>query len=124
MLDIGGVLEVTPATGWQQRWAHELGLSREDFDRRLGALWRPGATGAASLAEIEQQTAQKLGLDERQLQRLTTDISTSISGRSTTSSPNISQPCAPGCGPGSSATALSVPASESNPLTSLRRCAT
>lgn len=80
VFDIGGGLEITPATGWQQRWAQELGLSREDFERRLGPLWRPGATDAASLAKIEQQNAQKLGLDARQLQRLTADIWTEYLG--------------------------------------------
>jgi epoxide hydrolase-like predicted phosphatase len=80
VFDIGGVLEVTPATGWEQRWAEELGLSRSDFARRLGPLWHPGETGAVSLAEIEQQTAERFGLDERQLQRLTADIWTEYLG--------------------------------------------
>lgn len=26
VFDIGGVLEITPPTGWEQRWARELGL--------------------------------------------------------------------------------------------------
>jgi hypothetical protein len=26
VLDIGGVLELNPATGWQKRWAAKLGL--------------------------------------------------------------------------------------------------
>lgn len=72
--DIGGVLEAIPATGWQQRWADELGLSRDDFERRLGPLWRPGATKTASIAEIEQQTAHKLKINQDHLQRLTADF--------------------------------------------------
>lgn len=80
VFDIGGVLEVTPATGWQHRWAEELGLSGGDFERRLGALWQAGETGATSLADIEQQTAEQFGLDERQLQRLTADIWTEYLG--------------------------------------------
>jgi epoxide hydrolase-like predicted phosphatase len=74
VFDIGGVLEYTPATGWEQRWAEELGLSRDEFERRLGPLWEPGAIGSASLAEIERQTAEEFGLDERKLRRLTADI--------------------------------------------------
>jgi magnesium transporter len=80
VFDIGGVLEVTPATGWQHRWAEELGLSGGDFERRLEALWQPGETGATSLADIEQQTAEQFGLDERQLQRLTAEIWTEYLG--------------------------------------------
>ena len=80
LFDIGGVLEVTPATGWEQRWAEELGLCRDDFERGLGALWHPGETGMVSLAEREQQTAEQFGLDERQLRRLSADIWTEYLG--------------------------------------------
>lgn len=74
IFDIGGVLEFTPATGWEHRWADELGLRYEDFERRLGPLWRPGELGHQTLGEIERQTARKLGLDQQQLARLTADI--------------------------------------------------
>jgi HAD superfamily hydrolase (TIGR01509 family) len=74
LFDIGGVLEITPATGWQQLWADELALSRTAFERQLGLLWQPGSTGEVSLADIEDQTAEQFGLDEGQLQRLTADI--------------------------------------------------
>jgi epoxide hydrolase-like predicted phosphatase len=74
VFDIGGVLELTPATGWQRRWADEIGLRREDFERRLGPLWRPGELGHESLTAIEDQTAREFGLDRDQLARLTADI--------------------------------------------------
>jgi epoxide hydrolase-like predicted phosphatase len=74
VFDIGGVLEITPPTDWQQRWADELALPVDELERRIGSLWGPGEVGAASLALIEQQTADALGLDSRQLQRLTEDI--------------------------------------------------
>jgi len=38
VFDIGGVLEVTPATGWQRRWAEELVLSRDDFERQASRI--------------------------------------------------------------------------------------
>jgi putative hydrolase of the HAD superfamily len=74
VFDIGGVLEITPATGWERRWAGELGLRGEDFARRLGPLWRPGELGHDSLQAIEDQTAEEFGLDRGQLSRLTADI--------------------------------------------------
>jgi epoxide hydrolase-like predicted phosphatase len=74
VFDIGGVLELTPATGWESRWADELKLSREEFDRRLGRLWRPGELGHKSLTAIEDQTARVLELERDQLARLTADI--------------------------------------------------
>src|ERR1700691_1234877 len=45
LFDIGGVLECTPRTGWEQRWATELGLSIEEVERRLAPVGRPGALG-------------------------------------------------------------------------------
>jgi len=36
LFDIGGVLEETPRTGWEQRWADQLGMSIEEFERRFG----------------------------------------------------------------------------------------
>jgi hypothetical protein len=74
VFDIGGVLEITPPTGWQQRWADELALSVDELEQRIGSLWGPGEIGAASLTVIERQTADALGLESQQLQRLTDDI--------------------------------------------------
>jgi epoxide hydrolase-like predicted phosphatase len=74
VFDIGGVLELTPATGWERRWADELGLEGEEFERRLGPLWSPGALGHQTLEAIELQTAEEFGLDRDQLARLTDDI--------------------------------------------------
>jgi epoxide hydrolase-like predicted phosphatase len=74
VFDIGGVLELTPATGWQRRWADELGLRCEEFARRLEPLWRPGDLGHASLTAIEDETAREFGLDRSQLARLTAEI--------------------------------------------------
>lgn len=58
VFDIGGVLEVTPATGWGRGWADELGLPCEEFERRLGALWRPGSSATSRLRR------SKVGLPE------------------------------------------------------------
>jgi epoxide hydrolase-like predicted phosphatase len=74
IFDIGGVLELTPSTGWQRKWARSLGLREEDLRRRLTPLWRPGELGHSSLSEIERRTATELALNEGQLKRLTADI--------------------------------------------------
>lgn len=80
VFDIGGVLELTPATGWQRRWADELGLPCEEFERRLGPLWNPGALGHESLEAIELQTVEEFGLDGDQLARLSDDVWTEYLG--------------------------------------------
>ena len=73
MLDVGGVLEINPATGWEDRWAARLGLSSVEFAGRLEQFWRGGDTGAVTLGEIEQRVAGDLGLGERALAELMDD---------------------------------------------------
>jgi HAD superfamily hydrolase (TIGR01509 family) len=74
VFDIGGVLELASPTGWERRWAEELGMSCEELQDRLGPLWRPGALGQKSLKAVELQTAEEFGLDRDQLGRLTDEI--------------------------------------------------
>jgi FMN phosphatase YigB (HAD superfamily) len=51
IFDIGDVLEVNPATGWQQRWSQRLGLRLDEFERRLGELWAQGPDRRAGSRE-------------------------------------------------------------------------
>jgi epoxide hydrolase-like predicted phosphatase len=74
IFDIGGVLEITPPTGWERRWAGELGLTVDDLEQRLVPRWTPGETGGKTLELIERETAEVLGLDDGQLRRLMSDI--------------------------------------------------
>ncbi|MGW0568855.1 hypothetical protein [Streptomyces tauricus] len=46
ILDIGGVLEITPPTGWLHRWDERLGLPPGSVDRRLDDVWRAGRIAA------------------------------------------------------------------------------
>jgi epoxide hydrolase-like predicted phosphatase len=73
VFDIGGVLETTPRTQWQDRWAGRLGLTRAAFNERVGAIWAPGSVGTATLEDIERQTAEALGLGEPDLAALMGD---------------------------------------------------
>jgi len=52
VLDIGGVLEVTPETGWLQRWESELGLAVGSTENRLGDVFELGSVGAMSEPEV------------------------------------------------------------------------
>ena len=71
--DIGGVLEHTPATGWQGRWESELALAPGELDVRLQHVWEHGSVGAISEQEAEQAIRHALGLDPEQLRRLMND---------------------------------------------------
>jgi len=52
VLDIGVVLEVTPETGWLQRWESELGLAVGSTENRLGDVFELGSVGAMSEPEV------------------------------------------------------------------------
>lgn len=80
LFDIGGVLELTPATGWQERWAVDLGLEPAEFDARLDAIFLAGSTGASTLAEVEEAIAAALGLEADALGRFMEDLWTEYLG--------------------------------------------
>ena len=74
LFDIGGVLEDTPRTGWEQRWASELEMSLEEFERRLAPVGRPGALGEITLYGAERRIASVFGLDAPSLERFMGDL--------------------------------------------------
>ena len=74
VLDIGGVLELTPETGWRGRWAARLGLGRAEFDARLAPIARAGSLGEIGLAEVERRIAAAYGLDDAGLAGLMDDL--------------------------------------------------
>ncbi len=63
LLDIGGVLEHTPDTGWVQRWEERLELPRGTVHARMGDVWRAGSVGTIGEREVREQVAARLGLD-------------------------------------------------------------
>jgi epoxide hydrolase-like predicted phosphatase len=74
IFDIGGVLEYTPPTGWQETWARRLGLEPAEMTRWVGPLWQPGATGGTTLADLERHTAEVLNLSPDDLRALMADL--------------------------------------------------
>ncbi len=80
IFDIGGVLEITPATGWQQQWAAKLGVDPSQLEERLSRLLCAGATGEITLPEVHQGVATVLGLDDVTLDRFMDDLWTEYLG--------------------------------------------
>lgn len=74
VFDIGGVLEITPATGWPARWEAELQLQPGELSQRLGHVWQGGSLGTISEAEVEQSIGEMLGLDEERVAELMQDL--------------------------------------------------
>ncbi|MER5744574.1 HAD-IA family hydrolase [Streptomyces sp. NPDC002225] len=63
ILDIGGVLEITPETGWLERWEERLGWPPGTVHARMGEVWRAGSVGRVGEREVHEQVAVRLGLD-------------------------------------------------------------
>ncbi|CAN5895126.1 HAD-IA family hydrolase [soil metagenome] len=74
VFDIGGVLEVTPPTGWRERWAARLGIDRAELTRRLEPTHRAGDIGTISEREVDERTAALLGLDDAALREWREDL--------------------------------------------------
>jgi HAD superfamily hydrolase (TIGR01509 family) len=74
IFDIGGVLEVTTPTGWEQRWASRLGLSVAEMGGLLEPAFRGGGTGEVTLPEVELRVAAALGLGDADLAEFMADV--------------------------------------------------
>jgi epoxide hydrolase-like predicted phosphatase len=74
VFDIGGVLEITPPTGWQERWCARLGLSDERFRTLLAPPGRAGSLGHIDLEQYTATAQELLGLDDDQTAAFMDDI--------------------------------------------------
>ncbi|EPH41842.1 HAD-IA family hydrolase [Streptomyces aurantiacus] len=80
ILDIGGVLEYTPETGWVQRWEERLELAPGTVGERMRDVWQAGSVGSISEQEVHEQVAARLGLDAPQLEAFMADLWTEYVG--------------------------------------------
>ncbi|MFJ9668859.1 HAD family hydrolase [Streptomyces sp. NPDC101219] len=62
ILDIGGVLEITPDTGWVQRWEERLQLPPGTIHERMRDVWQAGSVGGISERQVHEQVGSRLGL--------------------------------------------------------------
>ena len=74
ILDIGGVLEITPETGSMQRWEERLELPFGTVDERMRDVWQAGCVGSISEREVHEQVAARLGLDAPQVEAFMADL--------------------------------------------------
>jgi putative hydrolase of the HAD superfamily len=68
--DIGGILEITPDTGWQKKWDPTGAVNQEELE----LIWRAGAVGWMSIAEVEKNLAALFKLDADAFQRFSADM--------------------------------------------------
>ncbi len=74
VLDIGGVLEVAPPTGWLQRWEQEANLPAGAVAGRMADVFRAGSLGTISEAEVVAATSTRLDVSQDQLDRFWTQM--------------------------------------------------
>ncbi len=81
VFDIGGVLEITPPTGWPGKWERRLGLPAGAIRERLRDVWRAGGIGAITEAAADAAIAAELSLDEARLAAFNADSWAEYLGR-------------------------------------------
>jgi len=74
IVDVGGVIEETPSTGWVQRWETRLHLEPGGLAEVVSRIWQDGRTGAVGLSGIERRTAAALELDPVSSHELWNDV--------------------------------------------------
>lgn len=74
VFDIGGVLEITPETGWTEQWETHLHLEPGELDKRLTQVWKDGSRGKISAAEVEKSVREILGLNRVQVDAFMSDL--------------------------------------------------
>jgi epoxide hydrolase-like predicted phosphatase len=74
VFDIGGVLEIAPRTGWDEKWEVRLNLRPGEMSERLRTVWRAGSIGTMSEEEVEKSTGEILGLDQPRLEAFMSDL--------------------------------------------------
>jgi len=79
VFDIGGVLEHNVDDG-ERRWLEQLGLSKDEFSRRMTPISQAGAVGEIDLAEAERRIAAAFALDDVDLRAFMEDIWTDYVG--------------------------------------------
>jgi epoxide hydrolase-like predicted phosphatase len=74
VFDIGGLLEITPRTGWVEKWEARLHLKPGELDQRLLDVWRNGSSGTISEEEVEKSVGEIMGLDQGQVKAFMADL--------------------------------------------------
>jgi putative hydrolase of the HAD superfamily len=68
--DIGGILEITPETGWRAKWDAE----RVGDSAALEEVWRAGAVGQMTPEEVERRLGEIFGLEGDRLAAFVADL--------------------------------------------------
>jgi putative hydrolase of the HAD superfamily len=74
VFDIGGVLELTPSTGYRERWEKSLGLEPGELDERMYDVWRGGTLGTLTVEQVDEALERELGMSRHDVERFMADF--------------------------------------------------
>lgn len=74
VFDIGGVLEITPQTGWVETWEVRLALKPGELHERLLDVWRDGGLGTITEEEVERLIGEIMEIGREQVEALMADL--------------------------------------------------
>jgi putative hydrolase of the HAD superfamily len=74
VFDIGGVLEITPSLGIDEKWEKQLNRKPGEFNELLRDVWRGGSLGTISIEQVHQQIGERLGLSEAVVNQYMADV--------------------------------------------------
>jgi putative hydrolase of the HAD superfamily len=74
VFDIGGVLELTPSTGYRERWEKSLGLGPGELDSRMYEVWRGGTLGTLTGQQVHEAFVRELGMSSQDVERFMADF--------------------------------------------------
>ena len=64
VFDIGGVLEITPDLGLDNKWEQKLNLKPGELNQRLSQVWNGGSIGTISIEQVHQSIGEIMGMSE------------------------------------------------------------
>ena len=74
VFDIGGVLEITPKTGWTQKWSERLQLNLGEVFERLTKTGRDGELGTCSEAQWLEGLKEITGMTQIEIDEFMQDL--------------------------------------------------
>jgi epoxide hydrolase-like predicted phosphatase len=74
VFDIGGVLEITPNLGVDEKWEQKFNLKSGELNERLREVWRGGTLGTITINQVHTQISEIMGWSEAQVNEYMDDV--------------------------------------------------
>ncbi len=74
VFDIGGVLEINPETGWEEKWGNRLGRDLGEIFEQVNQMGRNGSLGTCSEEQWIEGLREVTGMSEAQTDEFMADL--------------------------------------------------